>query len=101
VEASTTRDFLLFNLREDRREVLGIAQRLRSKGYTTARDIIRRDFAHSLAYARRMNILHMMVIGGDYCADDEVYIIRVADGSGSKIKKNELFGGEFALNFVP
>jgi ATP phosphoribosyltransferase regulatory subunit len=99
VEASTTRDFLLFNLRADRREVLEIAQCLRSKGYTTARDIIRRDFAHSLAYAKRMNILHMMVIGGNYCADDEIYIVRVADGGGMKIKKNELFGEKFALDF--
>jgi ATP phosphoribosyltransferase regulatory subunit len=99
VEASTTRDFLLFNLRADRREVLEIAQCLRGKGYTTARDIIRRDFAHSLAYAGRMNILHMMVIGGDYCAEDEVYIVRVADGSSVKIKKNELFGEQFTLDF--
>jgi ATP phosphoribosyltransferase regulatory subunit len=93
IEASTTRDFLLFNLKDDRREVLEIAQRLRSQGFTTARDIIRRDFDNSLAYARRMNILRMMVIGGDHCADDEVYIVRVADGRGVTIKKEELFRG--------
>ena len=98
VEASTTRDFLLFNLRDDRREVLEIAQCLRSKGFTTARDIIRRDFDNSLAYAERMNILRMLVIGGEYCADDEVYIVRVADRTGIKIKKTELFREDFTLD---
>ena len=98
VEASKTRDFLLFNLKEDRREVLEIAQRLRSKGFTTARDIIRRDFDNSLAYAERVNIRRMMVIGGDYCADDEVYIVRIADGKGTTIKKHELFRADFALD---
>jgi ATP phosphoribosyltransferase regulatory subunit len=100
VEASTARDFLLFNLRDDRREVLEIAQCLRNKGFTTARDIIRRDFKNSLAYAKRMNILRMMVIGGKYCADDEVYVVRVADGQGIAVKKQELFEDECALNFA-
>ena len=99
VEASKTRDFLLFNLRDDRREVLEIAQCLRRRGFSTARDIIRRDFDHSLDYARRMNILRMMVIGGDYCADDEVYIVRIADGKGMKIKKKELGREDFTFLF--
>lgn len=97
VEASTTSDFLLFNLRDDRREALEIAQCLRSKGFTTARDIIRRDLDNSLAYAERMNILRMLVIGGEYCADDEVYIVRVADRKGTTIKKSELFREDFTL----
>ena len=101
VEASKTRDFLLFNLKEDRREVLEIAQRLRAKGFTTARDIIRRDFDNSLAYAKRMNIRRMLVIGGDYCADDEVYVVTVADQKGIKIKKTELFKDDFVLKFEP
>jgi len=97
VEASKTRDFLLFNLRDDRREVLEIAQSLRRRGFSTARDIIRRDFASSLEYARRTNILRMMVIGGDYCADDEVYVVRVSDGKGMKIKKRDLDREDFAF----
>lgn len=100
LEASKTRDFLLFNRKDDRREVLEIAQRLRAMGYSTARDIIRRDFDNSIAYARRMNILHMMVIGGDYCDDDEIYAVRVADGKGMKIKKAELSGERFSLQFA-
>jgi ATP phosphoribosyltransferase regulatory subunit len=99
VEASKTRDFLLFNLKEDRREVLHIAQELRRKGYTTARDIIKRDFESSLNYAKRMNINMMLVIGGEYCADDEVYIVRVIDRQGLKIKKRELFSTGFSVKF--
>ena len=86
---------------EDRRAVLEIAQCLRRKGYTTARDIIRRDFENSLAYAKRMNILRMLVIGGEYCSDDEVYIVRVDDKTGMRIKITELFREDFALDVEP
>lgn len=65
LEASTARDFLLFNRNADRREVLEIARMLRSYGHTTARDIIRRDYQSSLEYARRMNIRCMLVIGDE------------------------------------
>lgn len=99
VEASKTRDFLLFNLKDDRREVLEIAQRLRARGFTTARDIIHRDFDNSLAYAKRMNIKQMLVIGGDYCAGDEVYVVRVADKNGVAVKKIDLFREDYSLKF--
>ncbi len=56
-------DFLLFNTCSDRRNVLQVARQLRSQGYTTARDIIRRDYAQSLEYAKKMNIRCMLVIG--------------------------------------
>ncbi|GAB7028239.1 ATP phosphoribosyltransferase regulatory subunit [Geotalea toluenoxydans] len=97
MEATRTRDFLLFNLKEDRREALEIAQNLRDKGFTTARDIIRRDFDNSLAYAKRMNIRQMLVIGGNYCAEDEIYLVRVADRKGVAIKKTDLLRDDYSL----
>ncbi|WP_243369975.1 ATP phosphoribosyltransferase regulatory subunit [Geotalea sp. SG265] len=97
MEATRTRDFLLFNLKEDRREVLEIAQKLRDRGFTTARDIIRRDFDNSLAYAKRMNIRQMLVIGGNYCAEDEVYLVQVADRKGIAIKKADLLRDDYSL----
>ena len=100
VEASKTRDFLLFNLRDDRRQVLEIAQSLRRNGFTTARDIIRRDFEESLAYAQVTNVLHMMVIGGGYCADDEVYIVRVADRKSMTVKTADLLKADFCLESI-
>jgi ATP phosphoribosyltransferase regulatory subunit len=89
LEASTTRDFLLFNSRDDRREVLETARLLRSQGYTTARDIIRREFDSSLEYARRMNIRYMLVIGdeaeeGSYCA------VRTRDGRRVLLGRDDL-----------
>lgn len=88
VEASTTRDFLLFNSGNDRREALGVARLLRSRGYTTARDIIRREYDSSLEYARRMNIRCMLVIGGEdegnYCA------VRTSDGRKISIGREML-----------
>lgn len=65
LESSASRDFLLFNCNADRREVLEIARLLRSQGYTTARDIILRDYASSLEYARRASIRCMLVIGDE------------------------------------
>lgn len=99
LEASKTRDFLIFNLKEDRQEALEIAQCLRRRGFSVARDIIRRDFDNSLAYAKRVNIQRMLVLGGDYCADDEAYIVRIADKQGLKVKKAELLREGFSLNF--
>jgi ATP phosphoribosyltransferase regulatory subunit len=85
LEACTARDFLLFNTRDDRSEVLQIATLLRSNGYTTARDIIRRDYDKSLEYARRMNIRYMIVIGDDI---RNYPAVRVSDGVAVPIDKN-------------
>jgi ATP phosphoribosyltransferase regulatory subunit len=77
LEASTVSDFLLFNARDDRRAALLVARQLRSCGYTTARDIIRRGYEQSLEYARRMHIRCMLVIG----EDDHCYrAVRTSDG---------------------
>jgi ATP phosphoribosyltransferase regulatory subunit len=101
VEASRTGDFLIFNAKEDRREALEIAKRLRKKGFTVARDIIRRSQSESLEYARKMNILHMIVIGADGCADDHVYVVRVADKKGITVAKSELIKKDFPSSFGP
>ena len=70
-------DFLLFNTSDDRRNVLQIARRLRVHGYTTARDIIRRNYAQSLEYAQKMNIRCMIVIGNE---TDTYQAVRSRDG---------------------
>jgi ATP phosphoribosyltransferase regulatory subunit len=89
LEASATRDFLLFNSRDDRREVLEVARLLRSQGYTTARDIIRREFGSSLDYARRMNIRYMLVIGDD--SEESSYcVVRTRDGQRVPLTLDDL-----------
>ena len=70
-------DFLLFNTGQDRRNVLQIARQLRSLGYTTARDIIRRDCSQSLEYAKKMNIRCMLVINSD---QEPYQAVRSLDG---------------------
>lgn len=77
LEASSTRDFLLFNARDDRRLVLELARLLRSHGYSTARDIICREYDQSFQYARRMNIRCMLVLGSD---SQRYQAVRTSDG---------------------
>jgi len=89
LEASTARDFLLFNRRDDRREVLEVAHLLRSQGYTAARDIIRREYDSSLEYARRMNIRCMLVIG-DESAEGGCLAVRIRDGRTIPVSSEQL-----------
>jgi ATP phosphoribosyltransferase regulatory subunit len=89
LEASTTHDFLLFNCRDDRREVLEVALLLRRQGHTTARDIIRRDYDSSLAYARRMSIRCMLVVG-DPASGGCYTAVRVRDGHRISLGREQL-----------
>lgn len=59
------RDILLFNAREDRQEVLELARLLRKKGYSVARDIIRRDLGASIDYASQSGIRWIVVLRDD------------------------------------
>jgi ATP phosphoribosyltransferase regulatory subunit len=98
LEASSARDFLLFNCDDDRRDVLEIARLLRSHGYTTARDIIRRDYRSSLEYARRMNIRCMLVIGDE--ADAGQYrAVRTRDGKTERFAR-EMLNHDGLMKFI-
>uniref|UniRef100_C6DZQ8 ATP phosphoribosyltransferase regulatory subunit n=1 Tax=Geobacter sp. (strain M21) TaxID=443144 RepID=C6DZQ8_GEOSM len=99
VEASSGRDFLIFNNKDERREALEVAQKLRSLGYTCARDIIKRDFDSSLEYAKKMNIRLLLVIGAEGCAADQLYLVRVADRRSITVSEEELFDKDLDLKF--
>jgi ATP phosphoribosyltransferase regulatory subunit len=88
LEASSQRDFLLFNVSEDRRDVLEVAHALRSRGYSAARDIIRREFSDSLEYARRMNIRCMLVIGNR--PGNSYDAVRIRDGRTVSVNREQL-----------
>ncbi|OGT99798.1 MAG: ATP phosphoribosyltransferase regulatory subunit [Geobacteraceae bacterium GWC2_48_7] len=97
LEASTGSDFLLFNSCEDRQEVLEVARILRSHGYRTARDIIRRSMEDSLQYARRMNIRWMLLIEEN---SSGIYrIFRVRDGHQFTVSRQTLEDDEL-LAFI-
>ena len=89
-EVSARRDFLIFNRKDDRGDALEIACRLREKGFSVARDIIRRDLASSVEYARKVSISRVIVIGGDDLPGDHVRVISVRDGSVTDIVKDRL-----------
>lgn len=89
LEASTAYDFLLFNARDDRRLVLEVARLLRSQGYSTARDIICREYDQSLEYARRMKIRCMLVVGND---NQRYQAVRTSDGVAVPIDKADIAG---------
>ncbi len=93
---SAATDFLLFNTCQDRREALRLARQLRSAGYTTARDIIRREYVQSLEYARRMNIRCMLVIGPDA---GRYQAVRSHDGATITIPE-ELFEKPGLMNYI-
>lgn len=93
VEASTSRDFLLFNRLDDRRPALEIARELRGRGYSTARDIIRRDLESSLKYARRMNIRCTLVV--EQQEGRTVFTaIRSRDGRSIALERDQLRCGD-------
>ncbi len=99
VEASRRRDFLIFNQKDERREALEMAQQLRGLGFSCARDIIKRDLESSLRYAKKMDIRMLLVIGADNCAADRIYVVRVADGRGITVSRDELFEKGLDLKF--
>ena len=96
LQGSAATDFLLFNTCLDRRNVLQIARQLRSLGYTTARDIIRRDYAQSLEYAKKMNIRCMLVIGDD---QEPYRAVRSCDGCTIPIEKR-MIARPGLMNFI-
>ena len=99
VEQSRCRDFLIFNQKDERREALEVAQRLRGLGFSCARDIIKRDLESSLCYAKKMDFRMLLVIGAENCAQDEIYVVRVADGRGIAVGREALFEKGLDLEF--
>ena len=86
------RDILLFNRRDDRQEVLAIARALRQQGFSVARDIIRRDFNDSVAYARQSGIRCMLVIDR---AEQGCLLVRSSDAQQSTITREQLLQDGF------
>lgn len=81
------RDILLFNARTDRCNVLELARLLRQRGYSVARDIIRRDLAASLDYAAQSGIKWVVVLREDAAA---LLLVNSADRTQSSVSLDEL-----------
>jgi ATP phosphoribosyltransferase regulatory subunit len=92
--AEQTTDVLLFQSGEDKRAAQKIAQALRERGYSAARDIIPRSLDESLAYARRMAFRHLLVIEAQR---PDVRVIWVDDGHERIIPLQAILDGDVAL----
>jgi len=96
-DIDTAPSFLIFNSLEDKSPALALAAALRKQGYPAARDIIRRDLTESLEYAKLNGIQYAVVIGESGSADDEVLLVRTADGQRRKVNSGDLFAAAALL----
>ncbi len=87
-------DILLFSSEQDKTPAQRLATTLRSRGFSVARDIIARDRAASLDYARRMHFRGLLVIeaGGE-----ALTLVRTADGVETKVQRSTIESGQFTL----
>jgi ATP phosphoribosyltransferase regulatory subunit len=60
---ATGPDVLLIDFNPDKRAAHRLARQLRERGASVARDIIRRELAGSLAYAKAAAIRHVVILG--------------------------------------
>ena len=90
LEASTAHDFLLFNCRDDRREVLEVAHLLRGHRATPPHGTSSAaTMTSSLEYARRMNIRCMLVID-DESGSGSYRAVRIRDGRTIALTREKL-----------
>jgi ATP phosphoribosyltransferase regulatory subunit len=78
-------DFLIIDFNPDKRQALTVARTLRSQGYAVARDIIRRDLAGSLEYARVSAISRVIILGRDGVPPDALLLRDLQAGTESTI----------------
>lgn len=87
-------DFLIFSSAQEKAPAQRLAATLRARGYSVARDIIDRDQAASLDYARRMHYRYLLVLDP---AGDNITLFRTADGQTRSIAPEDLAAGLFQI----
>lgn len=92
--AVSSTDVLIFQNGKDKRPAQQAARKLRERGYSAARVIIARELENTLDYAQKMNYRFVMVIGSQ---NDNVQLIRLADGSEKQIPYAAVLAEDFAL----
>ena len=86
-------DVLIFQSGPDKELAQRVAQTLRKKGLSAARDIIPRDLEGSLAYARKMNFRYVMVLS----PAQDIRLINVMDGSDKSVSYQSIQDESFVL----
>jgi ATP phosphoribosyltransferase regulatory subunit len=87
-------DILLFSSGQDKAPAQRLAAALRNQGYSVARDIIERDQAESLDYAKRMHYRYLLVLEA---SQEEQTLIRTADGETTKVALAAIESGQFKI----
>ncbi len=83
-------DFFIIDFTPEKTVALSLSRQLRDLGAAVARDIITRDLAESLAYARGQRARWALVIGGPKGKPDHVVAIELATSTERTIKVAEL-----------
>ena len=92
--AAGTTDVLIFQAGADKRPAQQLARALRERGYSVARDMLPRGLEETLHYAHRMNFRTIMIIGE---GEEDIRVIRLADGLEEKVSYQAALGGDFTL----
>ena len=87
-------DFLLFSSEQDKAPAQRLAATLRNQGFSVARDIIERDQAASLDYAKRMHYRYLLVLEA---SQEELTLLRTADGESSSVTQDTIESGQFKI----
>jgi ATP phosphoribosyltransferase regulatory subunit len=87
-------DILLFSSERDKEPAQRLAATLRNHGYSVARDIIERDQAASLDYARRMHYRYLLV-----CNDsaEALTLIHTLDSKETSVTLASIESGQFQI----
>jgi ATP phosphoribosyltransferase regulatory subunit len=73
-------DFLIVDTTESKDKGVSLASLLRSKGYSVARDIIKRDINDSIYYAKTVGIRKVLVITDELLVMGKVRLVEIDDG---------------------
>jgi len=87
-------DVLIAQAGESKELAQRIAQSLRRRGYSAARDMVERDAAATLAYAQTMNYRYVMSIGADA---DTIRLLRLDDGSETRLDAATVLSDRFDI----
>lgn len=80
-------DLLIYATGDQQRPAQQLACKLRQQGYSVARDILPRDQAATVEYAKQMNFKYLAVVAGE---EDDVELICLADGQSRQIPRQQL-----------
>jgi ATP phosphoribosyltransferase regulatory subunit len=87
-------DLLIFSTGENLRTAQQLACKLRNRGYSVARDIIKRPQSAALEYARQMNYRYMAVVAGE---NHDIELISLGDGESRSVSWPQLEQDAFEI----